>query len=426
MIGSAFERFVAFRYLRSKRKEVFISIITVISVLGVAISVMVLDVVLAVMTGFESELRDKLIGANAHVVVRKFGGQLESWQSVREKVLTVPGVTGAFPYTYNQAMLTVPSGARGLLIHGISDLPEAKKKVSQYLEEGTDIEQLFTHPTIEVMRPDGIPDQVRLPPLVVGRELRKRLGIPFDEPVTMFSPELSSSPQGLIPKQRRFIVVGSYSSGLVEYENSLAYTSMADAQAFFGLGEGVTGVEVTVKNLFEAKQTAQKILEALGGPESNFYTTDWTEPNKPLWDAIRLEKRVYFIVLLLLILVASFSIVSTLVMVVMEKGKDIAILKSMGARDSSILRIFLIQGSVIGVAGTILGTALGVAGCWGLREFGFEIDRNVFSLDRVPVHMIPSNFITVACSAFVITTLAGIYPAVRASRLKPAEALRYE
>ena len=426
MIGSAFERFVAFRYLRSKRKEVFISIITIISVIGVAISVMVLDIVLAVMTGFEAELRDKLIGANAHVVVRKFGERFENWEEVRDKVLKVPGVTGAFPYTYNQAMLTVPSGARGVLIHGISNLPEAKRKVLQYLEEGTDIEQLFSHPAVQVLRPDGTPDQVKLPPIIVGRELRKRLGIPYDEPVTMFSPELSSSPQGLIPKQRRFLVVGSYSSGLVEYENSLAYASMEDAQSFFGLGSSVTGVEVTVKNLFEAKQIAKQIIEVLGGPESNFYATDWTEPNKPLWDAIRLEKRVYFIVLLLLILVASFSIVSTLVMVVMEKGKDIAILKSMGAKDRAILNIFLIQGSIIGIAGTLLGTLLGVVGCWGLREYGFEIDRNVFSLDRVPVHMIPSNFAAVSVAAFIITTLAGIYPAIRASRLKPAEALRYE
>lgn len=425
-MAGGFERFIAFRYLRSKRKEVFISIISIISILGVAISVMVLDIVLAVMTGFEAELREKLVGANAHVVVRRLGGHIEEWAPLREQILGVPGVVAAFPYTYNQAMITSPSGARGIIIHGVSEFPEAKAKVAQYLEAGSDIEALFSHPEIEIMRPDGTPDIVRLPPLIVGRELRRKLGLPLGEPVTLFSPEMSSSPQGLIPKQRRFAIIGAYSSGLVEYESALAYTSLRDAQTFFGLGEEVTGIEVKVQNLFEARAIADRILEQLGGADSVYYATDWTEPNKPLWDAIKLEKRVYFIVLLLLILVASFSIVSTLVMVVMEKGRDIAIMKSMGARDSSILRIFLIQGAMIGTAGTILGTLLGILGCYGLREFGFEIDRSVFSLDQVPVHMLPSNFIVVGISAFVITTLAGIYPAVRASRLKPAEALRYE
>ena len=421
-----FESFLAFRYLRSKRKEVFISIITIISVLGVAVSVMVLDITLGIMTGFEKELQAKLLDTSAHIIVRGLGGEMPQWQQVREKVLGVPGVVDASPYTYNQAMLTFGGVAHGLLIRGISDDARTREKLLRTLSPDAKVEDLFAPVHYQLQRPDGTQDEVLLPPLVVGRALARRFGLSRGTAVTILSPQMSASPQGLTPRMRRFVVIGNYSSGLIEFENGLAYTSVEAAQSFFNLGDAVSGLEVTVTDLNEAKAIADKISVALDAANNPYDISDWTVPNKPLWDALRLEKRVYFIVLLLLILVASFSIVSTLVMVVMEKSRDIALLKSIGARDRSIMRVFLLQGAYIGFSGTLLGTLLGYAGAIGLREFGFRLDEAVFSLSKVPVELVPANFLLVGVAAFVITVLAGIYPARRAAKMRPADALRFE
>ncbi|MFN8392244.1 MAG: ABC transporter permease [Bdellovibrionota bacterium] len=421
-----FEPFVALRYLRSKRKEVFISIITVISVVGVAVSVMVLDIVLGVMTGFEEELQSKLIDAGAHITIRGFAGDIQSYKEIIAKIRTVDSVVAAEPFTYNQAMISTQLGARGLLIRGIADAPESREKLAKVLTNRDALNDLFAPPPISVTRPDGETDDVQLPALIVGKALQQRLNILRDTPVTLISPELGNSPQGLVPKARRFLAVGSYSSGLIEYENGLAYASLPEAQRFFGLGDSVSGIDVTVKDLFQAKAIAAQLIELLGGAESGLDATDWTEPNKPLWEAMKLEKQVYFIVLLLLILIASVSIVNTLVMVVMEKSRDIAIMKSMGARDRSVLAIFILQGGVIGTLGIALGTLFGYLGCVGLRRFGFPLNPAVFSVDQVPIAMIPANFVVVAICAFFITLSAGLYPAYRAARLRPAEVLRFE
>ncbi len=421
-----FEPFVAFRYLRSKRKEFFISIITIISVIGVALSVMVLDITLAVMTGFETALQEKLVDANAHITLRRYGGDVEDFDALVEKIVSVKGVEDAFPFTYNQAMIASELGSRGVLIRGVMQGTQPEKKLQESLEGKGVTSALFSPAQTVIQRPDGSEDTVTYPPLIVGKALRQRLNIAEGSLVTLFAPKFNASPQGLVPQLRRFIVVGSYSSGLIEYESGLAYTSIAAAQQFFELGEKVTGVEVSVKNLFDAPRIAKAIYSTIGSEDSPYYLTDWTEQNAPLWDAIRLEKRVYFIVLLLLTVVASFSIVSTLVMVVMEKNKDIAILKSMGASDRSVLRIFLLQGATIGALGVIIGSILGVLGSIGLREFGFPIDERVFSLSTVPVVIDPTNIIVTAVCAFIITALTGAYPAWRAAKLRPAEALRFE
>ena len=418
--------FIALRYLQSKRKEVFISIITIISILGVAISVLVLNVTLAVMTGFETELKIKLLDANAHIFVRRYGGMIADWPQVVERLKTIKEIETVQPYTYSQALITGNGGAQGLIIRGVADLPGAQARMDKILQKEGGTQILFAPTELEITRPDGTRDQVALPPLIIGETLRARLALELQEPVTIMSPNFSATPQGLTPKSRRFLVVDTYHSGLAEYESGVAYTSLVEAQRFFNLGQQVTGIELTVRDMFNAKQAAREVAAALGGPESPYVVTDWTEQHKALWEAIELEKRVYFIVLLLLILVASFSIVSTLVMMVMEKSKDIAILKALGASNVFIARVFLLQGVIIGVVGAILGTILGYLGCIALREYGFPINPAVFSLDKVPVYIERSNFTAVAIAAFVITSLAGIYPARRASKLSPAEILRYE
>lgn len=420
------EMWIAGRYLKSKRREMFISIIAVISVLGVAVSVGVLDIVLAIMTGFEHELQSKLIDSSAHVIVREYGRELHDWEKVEGVVKEVPGVEAASPYSYNQAMLSYQGVAQGMLVRGLPDDVYARGKLEKILEGGGSLSPLFAQAQIQVTRPDGSPDTVSLPSIVIGRALARRFGIEVGMPITLIAPQFSASPQGLIPRLRRFVVVGIYSSGLVEYESGLAYVSLQAAQQFFGLGEAVTGLEVALKDLQLAPVIADEISERLRTSGRVYDIADWTKQNKPLYDALKLEKRVYFIVLLLLILVASFSIISTLVMIVMEKGREIAVLKSIGATDSTILRIFLLQGILIGGTGTVLGSLFGFAGGLGLKEFGFKLDESVFAMSQVPVMMEWPNFVLVAIAGFLITALAGLYPARRAARLRPADALRFE
>ncbi|MCC6933083.1 MAG: ABC transporter permease [Deltaproteobacteria bacterium] len=426
MIFSKLQSFIAHRYLRSKRKEVFISIITIISILGVAISVLVLNITLAVMTGFETELKIKLLDANAHIFVRKYGSMISDWPQVVDRLVSFKEIETVQPYTYNQALITGSSGAQGIVIRGVADLPGAKKRLDKILQQEGGTAQLFAPTSLEITRPDGQRDTISLPPLIIGEALRARLSLDIGDPVTVMAPSFAATPQGLTPKSRRFIVVGTYHSGLTEYETGVAYTSMTEAQHFFNLDNQVTGIEIMVQDMFKAKVLAKQVNDVLGGRESQFVVTDWTDMHKALWEAIQLEKRVYFIVLLLLILIASFSIVSTLVMMVMEKSKDIAILKALGAANSFIAKVFLLQGIIIGVVGALLGTVLGYLGCIALREYGFPINPAVFSLDKVPVYIERGNFIAVAMAAFVITSLAGIYPARRASKINPAEILRYE
>ncbi|OVE79757.1 hypothetical protein BVY02_02435 [bacterium J17] len=425
MPGSV-ESFIALRYLRSKRKEVFISIITIISVLGVAVSVLVLDIVLSVMTGFEIELKSKLLDVNSHILVRQYSGPIENWNEIAKEISTVPQVASAEPYTLNQAMLTTDTGAYGVLIRGVSRKGGSIENLSEIVTRETSVDSLFAKKELDVERLDGTIDTVSYPPLIVGKALTYKLGIAPNTLVSVYSPSLSSSPQGLIPRIRRFAVVGDYKSGLMEYESGLAYSNIADSQQFFEMNNGVTGIEVSVTDTDKVREVAEAIREKLKASSFPVRVSDWTELNKDLWEAIELERRVYFIVLSLLILIASFSIVSTLVMVVLEKSRDIAILKSLGATDKQVRNVFLLQSTIIGVSGVIIGTFAGYLGCVGLQKFGFPINPVVFSLEQLPVHIDPINFAIVAGAGVVITSLSGLYPAARAARLKPADALRFE
>ena len=427
MADFGFSKKIALRYLWSKRAEAFISIITVISVIGVAIGVMVLNIVMAVMTGFEHELREKIVGTDSHIVVsNRSGGRIEGWEGAVSQISGVSGVVSVSPFTYNQVLVRSDSRSSGLLVRGIKKGSASATQVESYIGENQSLASLFNPPSVTVLTASGEEDEASIPGILIGKSLARSLGVFVGTPVSILSPQVSSTPFGLVPSFRRFVVVGTYSSGLVEYESGVAYVALEEAQRFFGLGNGVSGLEVRVSEINKAPQIAEAVLEALGGPMAGFAVRDWTETNRPLWEAIQLEKRVYFIVLLLIIVMASFSIVTTLIMIVLEKRKDIAIMKTMGASTASVSWIFRIQGAVIGGLGTIIGLVLGFLGCVGLKKFGFPIDERIFQMSTLPIHIEPLNFVMVGVAAFLICFFATMYPARRAAQLEPSEVLRYD
>jgi lipoprotein-releasing system permease protein len=420
-----FSKKIALRYLWSKRSEAFVTIITVISILGVALGVMVLNIVMAVMTGFEHELREKIVGANSHIVVKPLGGKLEQWRDTAEQLRKIGEVVSVSPFTYHQALLRTQSGSAGILIRGVAQGSAGEVQVAGYVPDGR-IDELFTPPQVTIEGGDGGEQAVDLPGLLVGRELAQSLGLFAGSPVSLLSSGLTSSPFGLVPRYKRFVVVGSYRSGLVEYESGLAYVSLPEAQNFFKMGDTVSGLDIRVRDIDDSPRVAQRIGELLGGISAGFSVQDWTQTNKPLWDAIRLEKKVYFIVLLLIVVMASFSIISTLIMIVLEKRRDIAVLRTLGANERSIAAIFKIQGAVIGGIGTVLGLLLGFGGCLALRRYGFPLDERIFQMSTLPIRIEPLNFFVVGAVAFLICALATIYPSRRASALQPSDVLRYE
>lgn len=427
MSSWAFSRKIALRYLWSKRSEAFISIITVISVIGVAIGVMVLNIVMSVMTGFEHELREKIVGTDSHIVINSANGVgIFGWRETADKIKKVDGVASVSPFTYHQVLVRSDSRASGLLIRGIERGSASAEQVARYLPAHRSLEALFNPAPITVMLANGEETEATLPGILIGRSLAQTLGVFAGTPVSVLSPQVTSTPFGLVPSFRRFVVTGTYSSGLVEYESGVAYVSLEEAQQFFDMQGGVTGLEVRVTDINAAPQIAKRIHESTGGLESGLTVRDWTVTNKPLWDAIQLEKRVYFIVLLLIIVMASFSIVTTLIMIVLEKRKDIAVMKTLGASTPSIGRIFRIQGAVIGGLGTAIGLVLGFVGCWALKTFGFPIDERIFQMSTLPVTIDPVNFAMVGIAAFTICFVATIYPARRAASLEPSEVLRYD
>jgi lipoprotein-releasing system permease protein len=427
MADLGFSKKIALRYLWSKRSEAFISIITVISIIGVAIGVMVLNIVMAVMTGFEHELREKIVGTDSHIVVsNRSGGRIEGWQGASDTITQVAGVDSSSPFTYNQVLIRSDSRSSGLLVRGISKGSASAQQVQSYLGADASLDTLFTPPTVTVLNPSGDEEEASIPGIVIGKSLARSLGVFVGTPVSILSPQVTSTPFGLVPSFRRFVVVGLYSSGLAEYESGVAYIALEEAQRFFGMGDGVSGLEVRVRDVSKAPEIAREVLSSLGGISSGFSVRDWTETNRPLWEAIQLEKRVYFIVLLLIIVMASFSIVTTLIMIVLEKRKDIAIMKTMGASTASVSWIFRMQGAVIGGLGTLIGLVLGFVGCVALKKFGFPIDERIFQMSTLPIHIDPLNFAMVGIAAFCICFFATIYPARRAAQLEPSEVLRYD
>jgi lipoprotein-releasing system permease protein len=421
---------VALRYLRAKRSEAFISLITMISIVGVMIGVMTLNIVLAVMTGFEEDLRDRILGFNPHIVLVSYAGTIANPDEVVQKVRDTPGVAAAAPLVYSQVMLSSGQSVSGVVVRGVpAEMEEAVIDLKAHLTSGSlaGLGAPFEVPVEGAEKDanhDGRPDTTTLTGVILGGELAKQLGLAVGDPVSVVSPLGTPSPVGPIPKVKRFVLAGTFDSGMYDYDSGLLYMGLADAQRFFGLGDAITGVEIRVNDLYAAEQVARRLEQHLGTP---FRARDWMEVNRNLFLAFKLEKVVYFIVLTLIVLVAAFNIVATLIMVVMEKRKDIAILKSMGATNRSIARIFMLKGLIIGFVGTLLGVVGGYAGCWVLRRYQFvELPKDVFYVSTLPVRVYGENFATVALVSVVICLLATIYPARQAAGLAPVEVIRYE
>lgn len=415
-----YELFIGLRYLRAKRREAFISLITLFSTAGVAIGVMTLNIVLSVMTGFEEDLRDRILGFNPHVVVWSDGGPIDDYAALVERLRAVPGVERAAPFVYAHLMLTTPEHVSGVLVRGVVPTREGALDLVDRLREGS-IEQLAR--PLAVPSADAEGATIRLPGIILGGELMRELGVEVGDTVGAARPFGRPSPTGMVPELRRFVVAGRFQAGMPEYDSSLAYVSLADAQRLYGLGDQVSGIELRVRDIYAAGEVAERVRRLLG---PGYEIRDWMETNHNLFAALKLQKTAYFIVLLLIVLVAAFTILATLIMVVMEKRRDIAILMSMGATRSAVGRIFVLKGLVIGLAGTLIGNLGGLLGCLALRRYHFvDLPADIFFVSTVPVRMYGAYFAAVTMASLAICLLATIYPARKAGRLVPVDILRY-
>lgn len=410
-----FESFVCFRYLKAKRKQGFISLITFISVAGVAVGVMALIVVLAVMAGFTSELRNKILGVNSHIVVQHVSGVLSDYQLAEKSIGETVGVGAVTPYVYAQTMITSGSSSTGIVVRGIDPRgADAVLSLSAQMVSGSLARLATDGDTSAAVGPPGI---------IIGKHLARQLRAGVGERVRLLAPSGPLTPMGVIPKIKTCEIVGIFDTGMYEYDSSLAYVSIITAQQLMSLGDTVHGIEVRVDDIYQAGRLAAAIEKKLG---PGFAAKDWMSMNQNLFSALQLEKTAMFIILTLIILVAAFNIISTLIMVVMEKTKDIAILKSMGATSRSIMRIFIYEGLIIGCIGTMLGVAGGLALCELLSRYQFiKLPSDVYPMSTLPVKVLPLDVTLIAISAVLITFLATLYPSWQASRIQPAEALRY-
>jgi lipoprotein-releasing system permease protein len=407
-----FETFVALRYLRAKRKKGFLSLSTFISTAGVSVGVMALIVVIGVMTGFDQDLKKKILSVNAHVIVMKQGASLTDEKKVAAQVQAVPGVLSAAPFIYTQVMLSAPGNISGGVIRGL-DLAALRQGGPQGLEvqKGRFADLAEGGP--------GEPPRV-----AIGNEMARNLNLNLGDYLNIVSPLGTLTPMGRMPRMKPFRVSAIFHSGMYEFDSNLVYTSIPHLQEFLGMGNRVSGLEVELKDIYAAEQVGQAIQEKLG---PGFLIRNWMQMNRSLFSALKLEKIAMFIILTLIVLVAAFGIASTLFMIVMEKTRDIAILKSMGATRQSIMRIFVMKGLIIGMGGTIIGLALGLILCGLLKRYEFiKLPRDVYLISTLPVQIQGLDVAAIIGAALVISFLATLYPSWQAARLDPVEAIRYE
>ncbi|OGB93932.1 MAG: ABC transporter permease [candidate division NC10 bacterium RIFCSPLOWO2_12_FULL_66_18] len=421
-----YEVFISLRYLRAKRRQRSLSVITFISIAGVAVGVMALIVVMAVMSGFEFDLRNKILGTNAHIWVLRYGERgIEDPGAALAAVREVPGVRAASPFTYNEVLLTAAGRSAGTVLRGI-DLASAV--------EATDFRKTLRGASEELTAAMASPRPV-FPPegIVLGSYLASSLGVSVGSPVDVLLPLGGDlSPLGVMPRMRRFTVVGIFQVGFAEFDSKLAMVAIPTAQQLFRMGPAVSGIEVRVTDIYRAAEVAETVRARLKFP---YFTRTWMELNRNFFSALRVERIVMFVILTMIVLVAAFGIISTLIMLVMQKRKEIAVLKSMGATGTSLTTVFIVQGMIIGAAGTILGLLAGLSIARNLDPivaavewiFGFKaFPQEVYLLDKLPARILWPDVVAITVTAFVITFLATIIPSRQAARVDPVVAIRYE
>jgi lipoprotein releasing system, transmembrane protein, LolC/E family len=422
-----YEFFISKRYLKAKRKQVFVSIITFISIFGIFLGVAALIIVLAVMNGFETDLRTKILGIKSHIeLTADIGGSMKNYTKVQELIAGTEGVVASTPFIYTQAMIRSSNGVSGVVIRGL-DTQSAFKVINLgKIREGS-IEYLNKIPQ-EFSRKYN----EQIGGIVIGKEMARNMGIFLYDTITIISPVGISTPMGMIPRMKKFAVVGIFESGFYEYDSTLAYLSLRNCQDFLQMGDSVTGIDIKVDDIYKADSIARRIQSKLGFP---FWANNWMQMNKNLFAALKLEKRVMFIILSLIVLVAAFNIISALIMIVMEKSKDIAILKSMGATSHGIMKIFIYQGLIVGVIGTFLGCIAGLSVALNLQKVSLFVEKifhfkilpgDVYYLSELPSQVNYGDVIVIIIGTLIVCFLSTIYPSLRASRLDPAESLRYE
>ncbi|MGB4498312.1 MAG: lipoprotein-releasing ABC transporter permease subunit [Methylococcaceae bacterium] len=408
--------YIGLRYTRAKRRTQFISFITLTSVLGIALGVTALITVLSVMNGFESELRERILGMTSHATVTGQSGQLDNWQELDQRLVGYPHIQGTAPFINGQVMINADRRVSGTMLSGI--LPENEAKVSEVaskMKEGklTDL----------VAGEYGI---------VLGSELANYLGVVVGDKITVISPQVNSTPAGVVPRMRRFTIIGSFQVGMYEYDRNMALIHLDDAAKLFRLDSAVSGLRIKLDDLFNAPKITHELSQAL---YNNYYVSDWTLAHSNFFRAIQTEKTVMFIILLLIVAVAAFNIVSTLVMVVTDKRGDIAILKTQGLTSPSVMGIFMVLGAIIGAVGTVIGTIFGVLLALNVETIVPAIEKffnvqfmaaDVYYISELPSKLVWTDVYSIAGMAFFLSLLATIYPAWQAAKINPAEVLRYE
>ncbi len=411
-----YELFIGLRYTRAKRRNHFISFISLISMCGIALGVMALIVVLSVMNGFQKELRTRILGVASHVQISGRGGELAAWQQVAEQASKHKQVQAAAPYVAAQGMLSFDQTVRGALVRGV--LPDAEEQVA-------DFNRHMRGGSMQLLKPGEFG-------IILGGELARALQVFTGDKVTLIAPQGLVTPAAILPRLKQFKVVGIFEAGMYEYDSGLALIHLADAQALYRMEDRVSGVRLKLDDLFAAPRVARELLQLV---EGDVFIADWTRSHANFFRAVQIEKNVMFIILLLIVAVAAFNIVSTLVMAVTDKESDIAILRTLGASPGSIMQVFIVQGALIGVIGLALGLAGGVALALNIdvvvpaieRLFNTQfLAKEVYYISELPSDLQWRDVGIIAAVSFALTLLATLYPSWRASRVNPAEALRYE
>ena len=414
-----FELFVGMRYTRAKRRNHFISFISLTSMVGIGLGVAALIVVLSVMNGFQEELRSRILGVASHLQITGANNVLADWQTVSSKVQTAKHVTGTAPYIMAQGMLSNGQAVQGAIVRGV--LPSEEGKVSD----------LATH-----MRAGQLADlKADEFGMVLGAELAQSLGVVLGDKVVLMAPQGQFTPTGVVPRIKQFTVVGLFQIGMYEYDAGLALINIDDAAKLYRMGDNVSGVRLKLDDLFLAPKISTDLAVVLSNETQALFLTDWTQEHANFFRAIQMEKRVMFIILALIVAVAAFNIVSTLVMAVTDKRADIAIMRTFGASPSSIMAIFIVQGALIGIIGTVVGAFFGVLIALNIStivpfiEHLFHVQflaKDIYYISELPSHLLWGDVITIVILSFFLSLIATLYPSWKASKMNPAEALRYD